>query len=85
MDFLDFREMQGGAWEMAARPAGRAGISIPTPLVSWWFHDGIHGNRLVYIHSKWMDFLDFRKMQGGAWDMTARPAGRAAIFTPLDS
>ena len=26
--------MQGGAWDMTARPAGRAAISIPTPLDS---------------------------------------------------
>ena len=55
----------------------------------FWIHGNpeIHEDPLVYIHSKWMDFLDFRKMQGGAWDMTARSAGRAVISipTPLDS
>ncbi len=42
----------------------------------------IHKNQLVYIHSKWMDFLDFRKMQGAALYMAARPAGRPPLSTP---
>ena len=41
----------------------------------------MHGNRLLYVHSKSMEFLDFHKVQGGAWDSTAGrlPAGRPAL------
>ena len=77
MDSIDFRKMQGWAWELAAgRPAGRPRPTFPYPPLGFIGFPEILDNPLRYVHSKSMDFIDFHEFQGGAGGLAAGPAGR---------